>query len=275
VAGLLAGLLVKLGFKWSLSILCTVPALILSFISNLLEESAIFCYKDNKLLAYSIINKIAKTNRRPPITIDLSQSSWLKYDHYRISLYDALSHPKVGPKLRMSFLFMLAFFFNNRLAQISLDDFTNEYLRGMLMNCTSAVATITVIILITRYQVNRYTYFAVAMLIGSLLDVVIAVTGMDGFLIESAISIAIRYLSDLSYCLFLIYTIETFPTVCRTQCLAFALTGSSVGVILAYTLSQYRWAELVLGLLLNMLLVVRSKDIQLDYENKLRDTLKD
>lgn len=239
--------------------------MILSFITNLLEESAIFCYKDNKLLAYNIVNQIAKVNCRPPITIDLSRSSWLKYDHYSISLYDAFSHPKVGPKLRMSFLFMLTFFFNNRLAQISLDEFTNEYLRGMLMNCTSALATITVIILITRYQINRYTYLAVAMLIGSLLDLVITATGMDGFIVDSVVSIAIRYISDLSYSLFLIYTIETFPTVCRTQCLAFALTGSSLGVILAYTLSQYHWAELVLGLLLNMLLVMRSKDIQLDY----------
>lgn len=169
----------------------------------------------------------------------------------------------------------MAFFFNNRLAQISLDSFTNEYLRGLLMNCTSAVATITVIILITRYQVNRYTYFAVALLAGSLADLLVSVAGFDGFLIDSIISIAMRYLSDLSYSLFLIYTIETFPTVCRTQALTFALTGGSLGVILAYVLSQYRWAEIVMSLLMNIVLLVRSKDIQLDYENKLRDTLKD
>lgn len=102
---------------------------------------------------------------------------------------------------------MLAFFFNNRLAQISLDEFTNEYLRGLLMNCTSAVATLSVIMLITRYQVNRYTYFAVAMLVGNLLDVAVAAAGLDGFIIDSVVSIAVRYISDLSYSLFLIYTI--------------------------------------------------------------------
>jgi hypothetical protein len=31
----------------------------------------------------------------------------------------------------------------------------------------------------------------------------------------------------------------------------------------------------MIGLLFNIVLVIRSKDIQLDYENKLRDTLKD
>jgi hypothetical protein len=240
-----------------------------------LEESAIFCYKDNKLLAYNIVNNIAKVNRKPPITIDLSRSTWLKYDHYGITLWEVLSHRKIGDKLRMSFFFMMAFFFNNRLAQISLDEFTNEYLRGLLMNCTSAVATITVIVLITRYQMNRFTYFAVALLVGSLLDAGVTAAGLDGFMVDTIVSIAIRYLSDLSYSLFLIYTIETFPTVCRTQCLTFALTGSSLGVILAYSLSRYRWVEIVLSLLLSVVLVVRSKDIQLDYENKLRDTLKD
>lgn len=158
--------------------LCTGPALILSFITNLLEESAIFCYKDNKILAYNIVNNIAKVNKKPPITIDLSKSAWLKYDHYKISLLEALSHRKVGAKLRMSFFFMMAFFFNNRLAQISLDDFTNEYLRGLLMNSTSAVATITVIILITKYKINRYTYFAVALLVASLLDMLIVAIGL-------------------------------------------------------------------------------------------------
>ena len=78
----------------------------------------------------------------------------------------------------MSFFFMMAFFFNNRLAQISLDDFTNEYLRGLLMNSTSAVATITVIILITKYKINRYTYFAVALLVASLLDMLIVAIGL-------------------------------------------------------------------------------------------------
>jgi hypothetical protein len=135
---------------------------------------------------------------------------------------------------------MAAFLFNNRLAQISLDEFTNEYLRGLMMNCTSAVATLTVIVLITRYQLNSYTYFAAALLLGSFADLVIALAGLEGHLVDTVISIAIRYLSDLGYSLFLIYTIETFPTVCRTQSLTFALTGSSVGVVLAYLLSQFR-----------------------------------
>lgn len=72
-------------------------------------------------MAYNIINNIAKINKLAPITIDLSKSTWLKYDHYEITISDVLSHHKLRPKLLMSIFFMFAFFFNNRLAQISLD----------------------------------------------------------------------------------------------------------------------------------------------------------
>lgn len=107
------------------------------------------------------------------------------------------------------------------------------------MNSTSAIATITVIILITKYQINRYTYFGVILCFVSLANLIVAIIGADRFLIDSIVSILLRYVSDLSYSLFLIYTIETFPTVCRAQCLAFTLCGSSLGVMLAYSLSSY------------------------------------
>jgi hypothetical protein len=77
------------------------------------------------LLAYNIINNIAKINKLPPITIDLSKSTWLKYDHYEITIWDVLHHGKLRSKLLVSCFFMFTVFFNNRLAQISLDEFTN------------------------------------------------------------------------------------------------------------------------------------------------------
>lgn len=63
--------------------------------------------------------------------------------------------------------------------------------------------------------------------------------------------------------------------MCRSQGLALTLCGGSFGVILAYSLSNYRITELVLCFCFNIVLVVRSKFIQLDYENKLMDTLTD
>jgi peptidoglycan/LPS O-acetylase OafA/YrhL len=75
------------------------------------------------------------------------------------------------------------------------------------MNSTSAFATITVIVLITKYQINKFTYFGVLIFITSLVNLVAAVAGINQFIVESVISILLRYLSDLSYSLFLIYTI--------------------------------------------------------------------
>lgn len=139
----------------------------------------------------------------------------------------------------MSLFLMFTLFFNNRLAQISLDQFTNEYLRGTIMNGTSAFATITVIILITKYKVNKFIYLALPTCAVVIIDIILTGIDLNGFISESILSILLRYLSDLSYSIFLIWTIEAFPTVCRTQCLALALCGSSLGVISAYSLSSF------------------------------------
>lgn len=121
LASLLAGVLINIGLKVTLLILCTIPALILSFTTGYLEESAIFTYKDNKLLAFSIINRISKVNQLTPITIDLGRSEWLKYDYYRLSIWDIVKHDITRKKLLRGILVMFTFFFNNRIAQISLD----------------------------------------------------------------------------------------------------------------------------------------------------------
>lgn len=75
------------------------------------------------------------------------------------------------------------------------------------MNITSAIATITVIVLITRYKINKFTYIGLSLLVISLINLLINIFGWNYFLIESVVSIAMRYVSDLSYSLFLIYTI--------------------------------------------------------------------
>lgn len=121
LASFLAGYFIELGIKTSLMILCTFPALIMSVVTSFLEESAIFCYKNDKVAAFSIINKIAKINKLPPIIVDFSQSSWMKYSSYRIGLRDAFNHKDTALKLLIGSLFMFTFFFNNRLAQLSLD----------------------------------------------------------------------------------------------------------------------------------------------------------
>lgn len=117
----LANYLVEIGIQNTLAIACTVPAVLLSMTSFLLEESSIFIYKDNKILAFNLINAIAKINQVQPVLVDLSRSTWLKYDHYNVGLFDALGHPQTQSKMLIGSFMMFTFFFNNRLAQISLD----------------------------------------------------------------------------------------------------------------------------------------------------------
>lgn len=145
------------------------------------------------------------------------------------------------------------------------------------MNSTSTVATITVIILITKYKINRYTYFSFALLVASFVYLLVAAIGWDKseFIVDIILSIAVRYASDLSYSLFLIYAIEAYPTVCRAQALSLTLCGSSFGVILAYSLSGMKVAQLSIAFAFNIILLHQSQYIRLDYENALRDTLAD
>ena len=118
-----------------------------------------------------------------------------------------MRHPPTRNKLLISFLLMYTFSFNNRFAQISLDEFTNEYLRGTIMNGTSAIATITVIILVTHFKLNKYTCLALLTILVLLVNLIVAIIGVEDFLFESIVSIALRNLSNLSYSIFLIWTI--------------------------------------------------------------------
>jgi len=102
----------------------------------------------------------------------------------------------------------------------------------------------------------------------------LTVLKIDNFMIASILSILLRYLSDLSYCIFLIWAIETFPTVCRTTGVAFVLVGSSFGTILAYSLKEHRIAELLISIILYLIGLKLIGHVRPNHENKLFDTLK-
>lgn len=92
IASFLADYLVEMGREATLLILCTGPSVILSFLAGFLEESPLFLYRDSKLHAFNVINKISKINGTPPIIIDLSSSYWRKLNFYRPTIMDLLKH---------------------------------------------------------------------------------------------------------------------------------------------------------------------------------------
>lgn len=141
------------------------------------------------------------------------------------------------------------------------------------MNGTSAFATLTVIIIITKYKINNYFYISIPYLLIAIVNVIYSSLDYHNFIVESIFSIILRYLSDLSYSLFLIWAIEAFPTVCRGRCLGLTLCGSSLGSIIAYSLKSTELSQYILSLLLTIMVAFLSKYFSLDYENKLRDTL--
>lgn len=265
--------MVYIGVKYTVTALCTVPAFFLSVATGLLEESAVYLYKSDKIHAFWIINKITKINNIAPILVDLSQSTWLNYENYTISLIETMLHVKTRCKLLLGILFMFTFFFNAKLSQLSLDEFTSSTERGLIMNITSAVATLSAILLLAKF--NSGKYFIISLL--SVLTVVIYIAfkslGWNSKVAEIVLSVILRYFSNLSYGIFIIWAIETFPTICRAQCLSFVLCGCSFATMLAYGLNNFETILLCISLVLNLLIMGSLKFLNANQNKKLLDTL--
>ena len=80
---------------------------------------------------------------------------------YQPGFKDMFIHEPTRIKLLLGIFFSFAFFYNRRSVQIELDPWTDEYLRGTLMNSSSAVATLTVIILFNRYKLKNFRFVTI------------------------------------------------------------------------------------------------------------------
>jgi len=79
ISALFAEYLLKtLGVRLTICITCTLPALILCFFLDYIEESPKFLYKNDKVKAFNAVNRIARKNGKTMILIDLSKSEWVK-----------------------------------------------------------------------------------------------------------------------------------------------------------------------------------------------------
>ena len=94
-------------------------------------------------------------------------------------------------------------------------------------------------------------------------------------MVEIVLSVIMRYASDLGYTVFLIWAVETFPTVCRARGVGISLCGLSLGCALAYAFHDYNKTRLSMSVVFGILVVVVSRMVKLDYEHKLTDTLND
>ena len=113
-----------LKIRGSLGVFCAIPAFILSFVVSELKESAVYVYRENKILSFNILNQIAKANKLKPILIDLSRSCWKKHEENKNLLLSFLSFPKYRIKTLLGFFFIFSTFYILKVAQISLDKYT-------------------------------------------------------------------------------------------------------------------------------------------------------
>lgn len=74
-------------------------------------------------------------------------------------------------KIFLGFVFMFAIYFNIKMAQVSLDSYTNAYHRSILINIPTALADMTLCIFLVRFQHRtcRSIFIGIMWLLGMLL----------------------------------------------------------------------------------------------------------
>lgn len=86
-------------------------------------------------------------------------------------------------------------------------------------------------------------------------------------------AVLIRYFSELCDGLLLIWSIETFPTVCRSFCVCLVFCGSGCGVVAAYLLREQIEIAYVVGLGCVILGVLTEGFLGMEGFGVMRDTL--
>lgn len=174
--------------------------------------------------------------------IDLSKSFWHKEIVPKLNILHLFKKKPINVKMILGFFNMFVILLNVRVSQISLDFYTSTHLRSLLVNVPTAIADLTlcIVLLNIKNRTCRYMYLGIILLIISLL----ACKEMDWN--ENTIrvlailhAVGIRYLSQLCYGLILIWSIETFPTISRGFCTCFVFCGTTFGCLLAYLLRDY------------------------------------
>ena len=141
------------------------------------------------------------------------------------------------------------------------------------MNATSAVATLTVILLFTRFKLTNFRMVTFLLPLIFVVQIAGSFVEFDKKLFQTITSIAIRYAADFSYSIFLIWAIQSYPTVCRAKCVGIVLSGISFGCILSYALKSVPLVQLIVGLVISLIALWFSKYLRLDYDHRLMDTL--
>ena len=143
----------------------------------------------------------------------------------------------------------------------------------MLMNISSAVATLTVIVIFSKWKFHNFRLATFLTPFILLLNFLVTYLNCDSLPFVYAMSISLRYVSDIGFSIFLIWAIEAYPTVCRTRCVGMVFCGISLGTSFAYALGAYPLVQMGIGLVVSLLAVWASKYLRLDHRHRLKDTL--
>jgi hypothetical protein len=168
----------------------------------------LYAYRENKVLCFNILNQIAQENGLQPIMIDLSQSSWIIYKEEGNKIRDMFEYPTLLRKIVASLLIMFVLYYNNMLAQVSLDRYTNTQQRGYIISLTTSLADIVLCCFIDRLR-NRFREGLVVVVLLGLGRTWLGLWGNEDAVRIGTLATAplTRFFSEICYDLMLIWAI--------------------------------------------------------------------
>lgn len=208
--------------------------------------------------------------------IDLSKSFWHREIVPKLNIFYLFNRKPINVKMVLGFFNMFVIMLNVKVSQVSLDFYTATHLRSLLVNVPTAIADLTlcIVLLSVKNRTCRFMYLGIILLIISLLACKQMDWSEDTIRVLAILhAVGIRYLSQLCYGLILIWSIETFPTICRGFCAGFVFSGTALGCLLAYLLRDYIQVAYIVCLVSTTFAVVLEGFIDLHKSGVMKDTL--
>lgn len=269
-------LIFEIDNRYVLGILCAFPAFILSFFTSRIYDSPVFIYPYNKEMAFGLLNRLAKENKKPPIMIDLSKSFWRKIQMPKTDIISLFKYKKINVKLIVGAFSFFTAIFNIKAAQISLDEFTATSVRSVLVNVTTTIADITLCLVLPQLKTRTTKYMSILSLVA--LGSFLAFSHFwDNHPQEKPITIVhavvIRYLNELNYGLLLLWSIECFPTVCRSLSVSMVFCGWPLACLSAYLLRDHIQIAGIIGLCMSGIAFVLERYLNINRFGVMKDMI--
>ena len=170
---------------------------------------------------------------------------------------------------------MFTLYLTTKTSQTSLDNITTAHTRSTIISIAQSAGDLTIFVILLRFKRVCQLSLMLSLFLTLFKLTVILIEGtddLDEYFLFS-ISALLRYLSEISYGIVLIWSISAFPTIIRARCCSMVMCGCALGSILAYSIKNYSIVVLLCCTFFISISIFLQKFIELNWDKKIDDTL--